>query len=49
MNLNDKEKKIKSAIEEITGIKLNHQEISKDKDEKYSKSKIIIKDASKKK
>ena len=44
MNLNDKEKKIKSAIEEITGIKLNHQEISNDKDEKHSESKIIIKD-----
>jgi len=27
MNLNDKGKKIKSAIEEITGIKLNNQEI----------------------
>ncbi|MCK5030609.1 MAG: hypothetical protein KAR64_04020, partial [Thermoplasmatales archaeon] len=44
MNLNDKEKKIKSAIEEITGIKLNHQDFYKDKDEKHSESKIIIKD-----
>ena len=44
MNLNDKEKKIKSAIEEITGIKLNHQEVSRDKDKKYSESKLIIKD-----
>ena len=44
MNLNDKEKKIKSTIEEITGIKLNHQDFYKDKDEKHSESKIIIKD-----
>jgi len=44
MNLNDKEKKIKSAIEEITGIKLNHQEIFKHKNKKCSESKIIIKD-----
>ena len=45
MNLNDKEKKIKSVIEEITGIKLNHQDFYKDKDEKNSESKIIIKNA----
>jgi hypothetical protein len=44
MKLNDKEKKIKSVIEKITGISLNHLEISNIKDEKHSKSKIIIKD-----
>ena len=44
MNLNDKEKKIKSTIEEITGIKLNHQDFYKGDDEKHSESKIIIKD-----
>ncbi|NHJ41202.1 MAG: hypothetical protein FK731_14310, partial [Asgard group archaeon] len=44
MDLNDKEKKIKSAIEEITGIKLNHQEVSRDKNKKYSESNLIIKD-----
>ena len=38
MNLNDKEKKIKSTIEEITGIKLNHLDFYKDDDEKHSES-----------
>jgi len=45
MNLKDRERKIKSAIEEITGIKLNHQDFYKDDDKKYIDSKIIIKDA----
>ena len=44
MNLNNKEKKIKSTIEEITGIKLNHQDSDNVNDKGYSKSKIIIKD-----
>ena len=43
MKLTDKEKKIKTTIEEITGIKLNDQESSKDFEEKPNKSKIIIK------
>jgi len=38
MNLKDKEKKIKSTIEEITGIKLNHQDFYKGDDEKYIES-----------
>ena len=44
MNLNDKEKKIKSAIEEITGIQLNHQEPLKNKVENNFENQLIIKD-----
>jgi len=44
MNINDKEKKIKLSIEEITGIKSNHQDVYYDKDKDFSEFKIIIKD-----
>lgn len=44
MNINDKEKKIKSAIEEITGVKSNHQDFNNDKDKNLRDFKIIIKD-----
>ena len=44
MNINDKEKKIKLAIEEITGIKPNHRDGYYDKDKDFSEFKIIIKD-----
>ena len=44
MNINDKEKKIKLAIEEIIGIKSDKQDFSYDKDKNFSEFKIIIKD-----
>ena len=44
MKINDKEKKIKSAIEEIIGIKSDKQNFSYDKDKNFSEFKIIIKD-----
>ena len=44
MTINNKEKKIKSTIEEITGIKFNHQDSYNANNKIYSKSKIIIKD-----
>ena len=44
MKINDKERKIKSAIEEIIGVKLDKQGFSYDKDKNFSEFKIIIKD-----
>ena len=44
MTINNKEKKIKSTIEEITGVKFNHQDSYNANNKIYSKSKIIIKD-----
>ena len=42
MNLKEREQKIKSTIEEITGIKLNHEDFSKE-NKRYNKSDIFIK------
>jgi len=42
MTINNKEKKIKSTIEEITGIKFNHQDSYNANNKIYSISKIII-------
>jgi hypothetical protein len=45
MNINDKEKKIKLAIEEITGVKSeNNQDFNYAKDNNFDGSEIIIKD-----
>jgi len=47
MNLKEREKKIISTIEEITGIKLNHQDF-KNENEKQIESEIIIKEVKEK-
>jgi len=44
MNIIDKENKIKSTIEKITGIKLIQQDSQLNKDKKQQKFKLIIKD-----
>ncbi len=44
MKIDDKEKKIKLAIEEIIGKKSDKQDLSYDKDKNFSEFKIIIKD-----
>ena len=44
MKIDDKERKIKLAIEEIIGIKSDKQDFSYDKDKNFSEFKIIIKD-----
>jgi len=44
MNINDKENKIKLIIEEITGIRSDHQDAHYNKNKNFSEFKIIIKD-----
>jgi len=49
MNINEKERKIISTIEEITGVKLKHKEYHRDIDKKYKGVKLKIKDGKGKK